>query len=526
MFQADISDPMYVDKTGLIAFTNEKLGTRNNKLCVSRPRRFGKSMAISMLKAYYSCGADSKEQFSGLEISNYPSFMQHLNKYNVVTFDVQQFRNKAINEGSPDRLVACIHERIIPEFASVFPDEVAQSNGSLGDIILGVYKTKGIRFIFLIDEWDVVYREDRNNSKLKEQYTRFLRDLFKGEIAEECIALVYMTGILPVPPQDTESALNNFHEFTMLSPGPVAQYTGFTESEVKALCTGSELAFEDLKEWYDGYSFPNAKSIYCPASVINALEMCDIQSYWSESASDYFLRDALFSGDKKLNEVIGALLAGQVVPLAHEKKKIVFGHPRNIDEILISLIHLGYLIYDKKERGVRIPNKEITEELYSILDRIPEHPVWAIVSKSQELLQATLNQDEEKVASAIQDAHNHYASTVKYNDENSLASVVVLAYHTAVSAQYEIVREFSSGKGYADIVFYPKKPDVLPILIELKWNQDAKTALTQIHERRYWERLKDFRQILLVGINYSKDSASPDYKNHTCNMELFDLTKQ
>lgn len=522
-FASDIRSRIYVDKTGLIAFTNRILGTRDGRICVSRPRRFGKSMALNMLSAYYSCGCDSKDLFRGLTIEDSPTFEDHLNRHHVILLDFQRLRLGAIRKNRHQDLVRYIEEQVTAEIRRFYPEETFAEKNSLCDVLLALYESRRLRFIFLIDEWDVVYREDRADTRLKREFTDFLRELFKGADMEKCIELVYMTGILPIQKQDTESALNNFYEYTMLEPYNLAEYVGFTEDEVKELCGKYRMPYRTVKAWYDGYHFTKEHSVYCPASVVKALNNRQIDNYWTQTSSEYVLRDTLKADMPGLRETVGLLLSGQRVELDSNRFQIDMANIETVNDVLVSLVHLGYLSYDRSSRSAAIPNREIASEFYSILETVPEHPAWKIVSRSQKLLEDTLAGKEDAVAAAIQSAHDYYSDTILYNNENALASVVILAYHCALEEDYHFIREFPSGKGFADILLLPRKRNRIPILIELKWFENADAGIRQIKERRYFDRLKGFRQVLLAGISYGNDSKRPGYKEHTCVIELWNM---
>lgn len=520
-FKPLASYEFYVDKTELINFTNSVLGVHGVKyICVSRPRRFGKTVAVDMLVSYYSRGCDSRELFEKLKAGKSPAFDEHLNSHNVIYVDMQQARSRAIEQNRHSELVSLFQEEIVRELAELYPGAVDPVKDKLSDSLMKIYNVYKGRFIFLIDEWDVIYREDNTNDYLKKQYTDLLRNIFKGGHTDRCIDLVYMTGILPIPGEETNSGLNNFQQYTMLDPCNLTEFTGFTEDEVKTLCRKHQMDFNEMKEWYDGYYFPTG-SIYCPDSVLKAIRRRSFADYWPSTASGNILRTCLEYEMPGLKDAIGFLVAEQPVEINPMVFQNDAGKIGNVDSLLAYLVHMGYLRFDKEESCVSVPNREVRTEFETCLSQIEGNEIWNIIAASKKLLKDTLLEDAEAVAKAVQSAHDYYASSNKYNDENTLSAVVLLAYHNALDRDYMIVPEFPSGKGFADHLFLPLKPDRIPILIELKWNKDSITAINQIKERRYMDRLRGYKEVLLVGISYEKNRDLPGYKDHICTIERY-----
>ena len=280
-FQAALNSKIYVDKTGLLEYTNSVLNSTNAYICNSRPRRFGKSITANMLTAYYSKACDSSEMFSNLEISNSPDFVEHLNKYDVIHFDVQWCMMAA---GGPENIVSYITEQTILELREFYPDEFPEDVNSLPEALSQINNATGNKFVVIIDEWDVLIRDMAANSKIQDEYISFLRGLFKGTEPTKYIQLAYLTGILPIKKEKTQSALNNFDEFTMLSAGRLSPYIGFTEAEVKELSERYQVEFDKVKAWYDGYVLRNCQ-VYNPKAVVSVMLDGEFKSYWSETAS-------------------------------------------------------------------------------------------------------------------------------------------------------------------------------------------------------------------------------------------------
>ena len=501
-----LNSVIYVDKSGMIEVTNKLLDTRQNCMCISRPRRFGKSMGIDMLKAYYSRGCDSKELFANLKIAKNPDFEKHLNKYNVIWLNLPKFKEPgcAIETVLPT-MIKQLKKELVEEFQNIEIDV----QDPLQIILANIYYQTNIKFVVLIDEWDYIFRES-NNSKIQEDYIDFLRILFKDS---PFIKLAYITGILPVKRYNTQSALNNFDEYSMIIPGDLADFFGFTEDEVKALCKKFNRDFEEIKAWYDGYLMPGGVHLYNPCSVVKSM-FGELENYWVATSSFEALRIPINLNLDGLRESIIGLLGGYRCKVNTRYFQNNTSDFETKDEALTFLVHLGYLGYDKANKEVFIPNREIKEEFEHSIVTSKWQEVVEALNNSENLMQATWNLDEEAVASYIEKAHQKIAATIKYNNEEALRSVVSIAYYSAIN-YYDIKREFQSGKGFADMVFLPYKHVNKPsIVIELKKNDTADSAIAQIKEKKYFESLEKYSgEILLVGITYD------DNKKHYCKIE-------
>ena len=264
-FKQSLNSKIYVDKSGMIEITNNLLDTRQNCMCISRPRRFGKSMGIDLLVAYYSKGCDSKELFSNLKIAQNPDFEKHLNKYNVISLNLPNF--KETGKGIECILPIMINE-LKRDLKKEFPLIVDNTDRPLQLILADIYEQTKEKFIILIDEWDFIFRESKNTD-FQEEYVDFLRVLFKDR---PYVKLAYITGILPVKKYNTQSALNNFDEYSMIISRNMSEFFGFTEDEVKALCKRFNRDFDEIKAWYDGYLMPGNVHLYNPRSVVMSMD--------------------------------------------------------------------------------------------------------------------------------------------------------------------------------------------------------------------------------------------------------------
>ncbi|MCD7715330.1 MAG: ATP-binding protein [Lachnospiraceae bacterium] len=513
-----ILNGIYVDKTGLIDYVNSTLDTPMKLTSFSRPRRFGKSFAAKMLCAYYDKSCDSRALFENMEISGKKSFEKHLNQYNVIYLDITRFISTCTEINN---VVCMIQVKVIEELRTAYPNCVAAEESVLADALFDVSHKTGNRFFVIIDEWDALFREAKDNIELQKEYVRLLRGLFKGGVAtDETIVGAYMTGILPIKKYGTESALTDFREFTMLEPLVLAEYIGFTEQEVRKLCAEHDVSFEEMKLWYDGYSFSDIKSVYSPHSVMNAVIFKKMRNYWKSSETFESLKDYITSGFDGLKDSIIQMLGGQRVHVDTGSFQNDLTSMNCRDDVLTLLIHLGYLAFDEMREEVYIPNLEVADAFKTAVKSTRWNEVIQALTQSETLLQATINGDEKAVAEALELAHETCASSIEYNDENSLSCAIMLAYYTARN-DYEIFRELPAGKGFADYAFVPRRNTDKPaMIIELKYNRSADTAIRQIHDNRYDGKLKSFSgKVILVGINYDKDAKGKDQKHHTCVIE-------
>ena len=359
-FQVALNSEIYVDKTGMLEYTNKVINTLQGYICNSRPRRFGKSVTANILAAYYSKGCDSREMFSTLKISESIGFEKNINKYDVIHIDIQWCIEPA---GGSENVVSYITEKTICELREYYPNELSEKIKSLPEALSVINSMNGTKFIIIIDEWDIIIRDKANNKKVQEEYINFLRAMFKGVEPTKYIGLAYLTGILPIKKLKTQSALNNFKQYTMLNPGPLAEYIGFTEEEVKKLCDRYERDFHKVKKWYDGYQL-GKYHIYNPNAVVSLMMEGEFRSYWSETDSYRIIVPLINMDFDGLKSAIIEMLAGGSVETdvtSFQNDTVNF---EDKDDILTYLIHLGYLAYDQKKEMAFVPNEEIREELF------------------------------------------------------------------------------------------------------------------------------------------------------------------
>lgn len=521
-FAVSVNSELYVDKTELIEYTNSRIGKDRPLICSSRPRRFGKTMAVTMLSAYYSKGCHSEKLFTGLNISQHEFFKLHLNKYNVIFLDIQWMYGNALEEmkrKSSIKVVSYIQEQVIAELREEYPECIQDTDISLPSVLAKVNAMTKEQFIIIIDEWDCLFREDKNNESLQKEYINLLRGLFKGTPSGAFLKLAYITGILPIKKYGTQSALNNFREHTMISPRQMAEYVGFTEAEVKAICEEHGMSFKEMQRWYDGYYFETIGHVYSPNSVIEAIDSKEFGNYWSQTETYESLMMYIAMDFEGLRQLIVDMLGGQRCSIDVESFQNDITSFKSADDVITLLIHMGYLAYDNKTKEVFIPNEEVRSVFLRAVKNDGWDEVMKAISASEALLKATLAMDEKSVAQMIQEVHMQNSSSLVYNNEISLGSVIALAYYSACR-DYTLIREMPTGNGFADMVFLPKRASMKPALVlELKWDKSAEGAISQIKKKEYVSALKEYKgNILLVGISYEKKS-----KKHQCRIEKVEM---
>ena len=545
-FEMAVNSEIFVDKTEMIRYLNSVVNTQKRFISVSRPRRFGKTMAADMICAYYDREADSRELFSELKISatdsiqtekstlNWDAYLGH---FDVIRIVMTKFFKNGI---TADNALEKMQKLIVRDLKKVYPDVDYFDDCDLLQSIEDVCTEKNTKFVIVIDEWDAIFRVKQNDKSGQEMYLDFLRDLLKDN---KDIALAYMTGILPIKKYGQHSALNMFDEYSMMNPMQLAPYTGFLTEEVLELAKKYGRNFENIKEWYDGYHLSdiippdpdhqilnatgkspeaNRFEIYSPLSVVKSVSTGKTANYWNktetyEALAEYIRRD--YDG---LKDSVALLMDGGRLTIDTSTYQNDMTTFNGRDDILSLLVHLGYLGFDDETNEVFIPNKEILDEFRASTKSDEWKDIFESFHISQELLKATWNRDSGKTAELMEKFHDK-ADNKTYNDEAALSYAIRLAYYAA-QKYYTILPETDTGKGYADLILIPspKYPDKPALVIELKYNKDADGAIAQIKQKNYPDRLEHYKgNILLVGINYYRDipSDDPDFKHHTCVME-------
>ena len=500
-----INSQYFIDKSMIIDKLNKLIDTSDCYVCITKPRRFGKSSIINMLGAYYTKGYNSKDIFDKLNISKSKSYLENLNKYNVINISLSKISEKGTSYAD---YINMIKVSIINDIKESYPQIDVEKYFSIGDIL----STTGEQFIFIIDEWDYIFSHDLFKEN-QQDFLEFLRNLLKDK---PYVALCYMTGVLPIKKYSEGSALNMFREYTMLNDRVYSDYFGFTEKEVKCLCArNKEMSFDEITQWYNGYLDCFGNSLYNPRSVVCALEDNYCQSYWTNTGRmDEVLYYLKYNIAEVRDDVI-EMVSGNVVDIfIDEEFRAGQEAPKTREEIYSAMIVYGFLSY--YDGTIRIPNKELMKEFEKALKDESFGEVMRIVKNSSNMLKATLNKDTKKMEKIINDIHNSEIPILQYNDENSLSCVVTLAYLSARN-EYKIEREEKSGKGYADFMFHPRKKNGTELILELKKDDTVDNALKQIKEKKYSMKFikeNEGRKILAVAICYKSK-----VKEHECKVE-------
>ena len=539
-FEMSVSSEIFIDKTEMIRYINSLINTNQRYVCVSRPRRFGKTMAADMLCAYYGREADSRELFEKRKIAeNRPSQITdqtdawdaYLGKFDVIRLVMTDFIN---SRRSVTEAISTLRLRLLEDLSEAYPD-TRYDEADFQYSFEKFYRQSQTPFVIIIDEWDAVFREYPEDKEGQKKYLDFLRDWLKDK---EYVALAYMTGILPIKKYGKHSALNMFDEYSMLQPMQMASYTGFTENEVRDLCDTFEMSYPEISEWYDGYCIsdwvPVGKRkmyrggnyeehrlrIYSPLSVVKAMRNGEICNYWNETETFEALKQYVDWNFDGLKEEVAILMDGGRVSVdvtGYQNDMTTF-HSK--DDILTMFVHLGYLGYDSDTKKVFIPNQEVLQVFKTSTKSREWTATFRALANSRKLLEATWACDEETVAELLEAAHDRTGNK-SYHSEAGLSYAVRLAYYAAQD-DYTLIPELDTGKGYADLVYIPKKPDLPALLVELKYEKDANTAIEQIHRQKYPERLEHYRgKLILVGINYDRNlpNDKPGFKHHSCRIE-------
>ncbi|MDE7353610.1 MAG: ATP-binding protein [Acetatifactor sp.] len=511
----EILQSEYVDKSGLIALVNKTVGTMEKLICISRPRRFGKSYAAKMLCAYYDCSCDSRVLFDDKEIARTEGYLTHLNQYHVVNLDITSFISDAEETGMPlSNVPNMITDAVYRELTESWPELAGKS---LKDAMIGCVEKTGREFVFIIDEWDALIREAKSDAAVQKKYLNFLRGWFKNSsFTPKVVAAAYMTGILPIKKDGLQSAISDFVEYPILDPDGFAEFTGFTEDEVRRLCEKYEMNFEGARKWYNGYDFPEVGAIYNPYSVMLAMRKKRFDSYWQKTSAAESLMTYINMDFEGLQETIARLIAGEEIEIRTSRFANDFETFRSRDDVLTLLIHLGYITWHRENGTAHIPNEEVRMEFEEILEGTGANQKWIeLISRSQKLLEDTIEGNADTVVRAIEEIRDTQYAPAFYNDEQALRYVIKFAYIAAID-QYLKVEELPSGKGVADVVYLPKPKSLLPaMVIELKWNKSSEGAIQQVKERNYPAVLKDYgSEVVIVGINYDAKK-----KEHSCIIE-------
>ena len=516
LLRMSVNSRIYVDKSMILDELNQLLNTEDRFVCVARPRRFGKTMAGNMISAYYGKKANSRPILEKLKIGQMPDFETYLNAFNVIKLDVNGFYS---NSNRNEDIVPLFTDKVRRELKCEFPECDLEDSDLLPDCIEKIYSKTGEQFVVILDEYDVLVREQVKAS-IFDPYLAFLNGMFKNVNLAPAFALVYLTGVLPIVRDKIQSKLNLFTEYTMTESRQLSEFVGFTEEETRTLCEQYNMDFEECKRWYNGYKLDfldNTWEIYNPKSLVQAVTTRKCGNYWTKTGSYDSIKIYISMNFEGIKDDVKAMIAGGSVDVEVDKFLNTMTDFHSKDAVFAYLIHLGYLAYDSTTKQCYIPNHEIRSEwIYAIENDSDYAKAIEIVNNSKILLDKTVEGDAHAVAEALSAAHEQLMSKQRYNHEACLQSAIRFAYFYATS-RYTIISELPAGKGYADVVFIPYIPNVPAMIVELKRNKSTGAALQQIENKQYFNVMDKYQgDLLLVAVNYDETTNV-----HTCEIQRF-----
>ncbi len=533
------SSPYFVDKTKFLdelvpivelkenirGISGESHGTGMKYICITRPRRFGKTVMADMISSYFGKGADSSSLFGQLHAAGYRWYEEHLNQHNLIHI---MFNELPRDCTTYQQYINRIQTRLIRDLMKAYPDAAIETDDAVWDALQSIFEyCGGERFIFVLDEWDYIFHRDFVTDRDKEAYIDFLSNLLKDK---PYVEMAYMTGILPIAKYSSGSELNMFFEFSMASSEKYSSYFGFTDEEVEALYERylniekePRISRSELKLWYDGYETMSGKRLYNPRSVVGALSLNQLGNYWTSSGP----YDEIFTYVKNdisgIRDEIAALMSGTTIPANVQEYASTSLELATKDEIYSAMVVYGFLSYSNGH--VSIPNKELMDKFADMVRQRPTFGyIYRLAAESGRMLSATRAGDTRTMTEILERIHNTESPLIRYSDEAELSKVITFAYLQA-REYYDIHLEDRSGTGYADYIFYPYKKEDDGIIIELKLDQPVEKAIRQIKDRKYalnfdgrlGEPPKCTGRILAVGIAYNRNDPA---KRHECRVEL------
>ncbi|MCI8741726.1 MAG: AAA family ATPase [Lachnospiraceae bacterium] len=514
----------FVDKSGLIAELWPGLEAEERFYCITRPRRFGKSVMANMVGAFFGKAADADRIFRNLEVSGYSGYQAHLNKHNVIYIDFSEVPRDC---GTYLSYISRFQNGINEDLAEAYPDLDIDISGSTWDILSDVFRKTGDKFLFVIDEWDAAFHMSFVKEEDKKAYLLFLKSLLKGKVYVE---FVYMTGVLPIAKYSSGSELNMFLEYDMATKVKFSEFFGFNNDEVDKLfaiyCNNTRIpriAREDLSVWYDGYHTAGGERIYNPRSVVCALTDNQISNYWTSSGPYdeifYYVRNNM----EDVRDDFALMVSGESVEIKLEGYAATTTELYTKNQIYSAMVVYGLLTYEGETGAVSIPNRELMAKFNDLLlSNEGLGYVHRLARESTRMLKATLNGDTHTMTKILEYVHDTESPVFSYNSEIELSAVVNLVY-LAARDKYRIEREDKAGKGFVDFIFYPEKKAADAMILELKTDHTPDEAIQQIKDKQYVLRFKGklgekpryTGRILGVGISY--DSKT---KKHDCKIEI------
>lgn len=523
LYKSEYTRPYFVDKSKLLRELMPLAEQGNAHVCITRPRRFGKTVMANMIGAFFSKGADSSDIFDTLQIARDKDYRKYLNQYNVIYID---FSKMPGNCKSYEEYISRIEERLKRDLLKAYPEIEIYPEDSLWDILESIFdEYNGQKFIFIFDEWDCIFHKNFVTQGDRQSYISFLSNLLKDHAY---VSMSYMTGILPISKYSSGSELNMFIEYTMASEEKFSDDFGFTESEVDILykrylemCQSEKkipyVTREGLETWYDGYYAKNGEKMYNPRSVAASLSNNNLDSYWTSSGPYDEIFYYVKQNVAEVRKDLAVMISGEGVPAKIKEYAATSMNLTTREEILSAMVVYGFLSYYQGK--VYIPNKELMDKFDEMLQKESSLGyVYNLAKESERMLQATLNKDTCIMEEILAYAHNTETPILSYNNEVELSSIVNLVYLSARD-RYRVEREDKAGLGFVDFIFYPENPADTGIILELKVDHTAEEAIQQIIDKKYslrfqgklGEKAKYTGEILAVGIGYNKKT-----KEHQC----------
>ncbi|MCD8110450.1 MAG: ATP-binding protein [Clostridiales bacterium] len=523
LYKSEANKPYFVDKTEMLVELMTLVEQGNNHVCITRPRRFGKSVMATMVGAFFSKGFDSSSIFDSLKIAREKKYREHLNRHDVIYIDFSEAANIS---KSYDRFIEKIEKKLITDLCCAFPSLEFDEDDTVVEYLRTIHEETMTSFVFVFDEWDCIFHKKYTTDDDKESYINFLASLTKGT---GYVSLSYMTGVLPVAKYSSGSTINNFIEYTMATDDKFSEYFGFTESEVDELYRRYETAVsernvsrEELKLWYDGYHTPLSERMYNPRSVVLALDRNRVRSYWTTTGPYSEISGYIVNDIDGVKRDVALMIAGESVPADVEEFAATAMHLSTRNEIFSAMVVYGFLNYE--DGRVHVPNRELMNEFAKTIRREKKLGyIYDLANASSRMLRATLDGDTKTMEEILQFAHDTETPLLDYNNETELTAIVNLVYLAARDSYY-VEREDKAGEGYVDFIFYPERQGDDGMIVELKVDDTPEAAIRQIKDRKYVlkfqgkmaEKKRHTGRILMIGIAYSRKS-----KDHHCRVEIF-----
>ncbi|HAR02329.1 MAG TPA: hypothetical protein DCR82_08080 [Eubacterium sp.] len=525
LYKSESLSPYFVDKTLMLRELFPYVSAGNRHICITRPRRFGKTIMANMISSFFQKASDSSDVFDSLTISQVDDYRRYKNQYNVIRID---FSKMPRNCDSYTQYIERIEALLIEDVKEAFPQVKINEADAVGDILESVFVQCGEKFIFVLDEWDFIFHRDFINEIDKEKYVAFLSNLLKDR---PYVVLSYMTGILPIAKYSSGSELNMFAEFTMVNSPMFGEYFGFTDDEVDDLyrryiveCDRQHkeksVTRKGLRDWYNGYYTKSGERVYNPRSVVFALQFNNLANYWTSSGPYdeiyYYIRNNI----SDVRDDLALMISGESVTAKIQEYAATSMNLSTRDEIYSAMVVYGFLSYLNGK--VCIPNRELMEKFDELLVKNKSLGyVYRLAKESEKMLKATLAGDTLTMERILEFAHNTEVPLLSYNHETELSAIVNLVY-LAARDSYRVEREDKAGTGYVDFIFYPYDTTADCIILELKVDHTPDEAIAQIIDKKYalkfMPKLAGQKiytgRILAVGIGYWKDS-----KEHSCKVE-------